>query len=129
MSEKEVTRRAFLTRASAFGLAAIGSGTILSACGGGDGNGGAASEAPAAEPSQPMAAEPDCSDLSGLTDAELQMRETLAYVEDSPYPEKRCDNCQLYIEPEGDAACGGCQIIKGPIAPQGYCTSWAAKVS
>ena len=67
--------------------------------------------------------------MSGLTDTEVQMRETLAYVEESTVPEKNCENCQLFIVAEAGAACGGCQIIKGPIAPGGYCNSWAAKVS
>jgi hypothetical protein len=57
------------------------------------------------------------------------MRQTLQYVEESPDPEKLCSNCQLYVAPEEGAACGGCQIIKGPIAPGGYCTSWAQKVT
>lgn len=129
MSKKDVTRRVFLTRASAFGLAAIGSGTLLSACGGGGESGGSASEAPAAEPAEPSAEAADCSDLSGLSDSDLQMRETLAYVDVSPHEDKVCHNCQLWKAPEGDAACGGCQIIKGPISPMGYCTSWAAKLS
>jgi hypothetical protein len=89
-------------------------------------------EEPAAE-AEAMAEEPmaeaGCNDLSGLTEADIQMRQTLQYVDESPEPEKLCSNCQLFIAPEGDAACGGCQVIKGPIAPGGYCTSWAQKVT
>ena len=132
MSEKELSRRTFLARASALGLVAVGSGALLSACGGGGGDGSGAAEAPAAQPEAPeapAAAADPCSDLSGLSDADLQMRSTLQYVDETADPEKFCDNCQLWKAPEGGAACGGCQIIKGPIAPKGYCTSWAARVS
>ena len=27
----------------------------------------------------------------------------------------------------GKNECGGCTLVKGPIHPQGYCNSWAAK--
>ena len=63
------------------------------------------------------------------TATDVQMRETLQYVEATADPAKTCDNCQLYVAAEAGAACGGCQIIKGPINPKGYCASWAAKVS
>lgn len=129
MSQKELSRRDFLLRTSALGAVALGSGAILSACGGGQEQ----AEAPAAmeeamPAEEPMAAASACDDLSGLTEADIQMRQTLQYVAESPKPDQLCSNCQLYVAPEGDAACGGCQIIKGPIAPGGYCTSWAAKV-
>lgn len=127
MSEKEVTRRSFLTRASAIGLA-VGSGAFLAACGGGDG-GSDMAEPQAMEPEAPAAAADQCNDVTGLTEAEVQMRQTLAYVDASPHADKLCSNCQLYIPAAEGASCGGCQIIKGPIAPGGYCTSWAAKVS
>jgi hypothetical protein len=81
------------------------------------------------EPEAPAAAADQCNDVTGLTEAEVQMRQTLAYVDASPHADKLCSNCQLYIPAEEGAPCGGCQIIKGPIAPGGYCTSWAAKVS
>lgn len=134
MSQKEVTRRAFLMRASTLGLAAIGSSAILSACGGGDKGGGSATtaETPAAAPETTEAAEAmaeGCGDLSGLTDAEIQMRETLVYVDESSVADKTCSNCQLYEDAPAGSACGGCQIIKGPIAPEGYCNSWVAKMS
>ena len=53
------------------------------------------------------------------------MRNSLQYVDNSPYPEKLCKNCEFW-QPEGAAECGGCQLIKGPIHPMGYCTSWVA---
>lgn len=67
-----------------------------------------------------------CKDTSGLTPAEKQMREQLAYVDKSPQAAKNCANCSFF-QSKGDNACGGCTLIKGPIHPQGYCNSWAEK--
>jgi hypothetical protein len=39
--------------------------------------------------------------------------------------EQRCDNCQFYIQPEGDAEMGGCQLVSGKIAPQAWCNIWS----
>lgn len=130
MSQKELSRRDFLLRTSALGAVALGSGAILSACGGGQEQphdpGAMEDHMPGEEP---MMADAACDDLSGLTDADIQMRETLQYVDVSTKEDQLCSNCQLYVVPEGDAPCGGCQIIKGPIAPGGWCSSWAAKVT
>ncbi len=127
MKNKDFSRRDFLLKASAIGAVAIGGSSVLAACGGKEG----ASEAPAAAPAAPQAAPKTaaatCNDLTGLTEQEKQMRTALQYADETTIPDKRCDNCQLYIEPEGDSACGGCKILKGPIAAAGYCTSWAAK--
>lgn len=134
MSKKELSRRDFLIRTSALGAVALGSGALLSACGGGQEQTQAPAGGEEAAPMDDQMAEPmaeaSCSDdLSGLSDADLQMRQTLQYVDKSPHPDKQCTGCQLFVPPEGDAPCGGCQIIKGPISPEGYCTSWAAKTT
>jgi hypothetical protein len=39
--------------------------------------------------------------------------------------EQRCDNCRFYIQPEGDAAVGGCELVSGEIAPQAWCNIWS----
>ena len=109
MTHKELTRRDFIRRASALGVASVGAGSILAACGGQD------------------TSSASCSDLTGLTDQEKQMRTQLQYVEVTTAEGKRCDNCQLWIAPTAGASCGGCQLIKGPIAPGGHCVSWAAR--
>jgi hypothetical protein len=69
-----------------------------------------------------------CDDPPGLTEAERAMRKTLAYTDQSPNAEKRCSNCQLYV-PKGPNACGGCQLLKGTVHPDGYCTSWVQKTA
>jgi hypothetical protein len=65
-----------------------------------------------------------CGDLTGLTGPEIEVRKNFDYVFKTPYPDKRCDNCKLWIAPVQNKLCGGCKIIKGPINPDGHCTAW-----
>lgn len=109
-----LSRRLFLQR---LGVAA-GAGVFLSACG--------PESAETGEAAPEMAEEGfSCLDTTGLTDMEVQMRQTLAYVDESPFPEKLCNNCQFWQPAATEGQCGGCQLLKGPIHPQGYCNSWA----
>jgi len=64
--------------------------------------------------------------LSGLSDVERTTRSTLKYQDQSPEAAKNCTNC-LQFQPAGEGQCGACKVLKGPVAPQGYCTTWAAK--
>lgn len=128
-----VTRRRFLQSLGVAGLVGVG-GTMLSACGGGsDDTGGSDADAGASSAESDAMAQADCSDLSGLTDAEKQQRQQMAkslgYVEESPEANKNCANCQLYVESEGGSGCGGCQLFPGPVYPEGYCNSWAPKAA
>lgn len=68
-----------------------------------------------------------CDDLSKVGEAELKKREGLGYVEKSPMPDKRCENCNLYTPPKEGQACGGCILFEGPVFEEGYCTYWAPK--
>lgn len=68
-----------------------------------------------------------CSDTSALTEAEVSVRNTFEYIDQSAIEDKNCANCTLYVMPEPGDSCGGCLTIKGPIHPQGYCTLWAAQ--
>lgn len=119
----DLSRKDFLKKLGLAGVAGVGATSFLTACGGGsseEGDSSSASESTGAAP---------CNDTSGLTDADINLREeTFKYVNETPYPEKRCDNCQLYIEPEAGSQCGGCSLFKGPVAPGGYCNSWAKKL-
>ncbi len=119
----ELTRKDFIRRSAVLGAVSVGASAVLAYCGGrppAEDEGEVASEAGSA-----------CSDLSGLTDAEKQQRQTmttnLKYVEKSEVAGQQCDNCQLYKVPEGGSACGGCQLFPGPVAAEGHCASWAAK--
>ncbi|MFT4604084.1 MAG: hypothetical protein ACI9W4_000804 [Rhodothermales bacterium] len=64
-------------------------------------------------------------DTAGLTEQEVAMRNSLAYVDVTPDAAKNCLNCSLYLAAAAGASCGGCNLLKGPIAPNGYCISWA----
>ena len=97
-----VQRRAFLTK---LGIGALAAGGVaaLAACG----KGGA-----------PTA----CPDPTGGSNP---TRTALKYVDVSPNPDKKCDNCAQYVPGEG---CGKCKIFSdSPVAAGGYCDSWAKK--
>ncbi len=70
---------------------------------------------------------PKCDDTTGLTQEEIEQRKNLQYTDYSPEPNKKCNNCALYVVAEGNSPCGKCNLIKGPISPEGWCTSWVPK--
>jgi hypothetical protein len=69
-----------------------------------------------------------CNDVSALSDAEKAARSALQYVDKSPYPDKKCKLCNLYLPAAEASQCGGCQVVKGPVHPEGYCTAFVKKV-
>lgn len=114
--EGSTSRRLFLQKVAQFGTAGLAT-VLLAACGGGEsGEGG-----------ESAAASSGCTvDESSLAEEVQQSRQSVQYVAETPNPEQRCDNCNLYEQPEGDAACGGCQVVQGPIHPEGWCSLWVA---
>ncbi len=121
MKKDDITRRNFLVKLSAATGLSVGAGAFLSACGGGKSDQAPATEAPEIEAPAVAAS---CDDVSGLSDADVNLRTTLQYVDESPDTEKTCKNCALFVIPEGESPCGTCTLLKGPIAAGGYCTSW-----
>ena len=69
-----------------------------------------------------------CSNLSGVSENDIALRQKLGYVKESPIPDNRCNNCNLYLPPGADKDCGRCMLFKGPVYPSGYCTYWAPRV-
>jgi hypothetical protein len=67
-----------------------------------------------------------CTDTSALSPEELTLRGTLAYSDTTNDPTKLCSGCQLF-KPAGENQCGACQLVKGPINPNGSCKSWVKK--
>lgn len=67
-----------------------------------------------------------CTDVSGLTEEQKQIRRSLEYTDASPFADKRCNNCKVFKAPGSGQECGGCAVVPGPIHPQGYCTAWTA---
>ncbi|MFT3923022.1 MAG: high-potential iron-sulfur protein [Myxococcales bacterium] len=69
-----------------------------------------------------------CSDVGGLSEPEKMARSALQYADQSPQPDKHCRDCHLFVAAPAPSQCGSCQVVKGPIHPNGYCTAWAKKV-
>jgi len=105
-TKNSISRKAFLGKISMLGLAGAGAGVFLKGCGNGDAE---------ADP---------CGDLSGLSESDIQLRETLNYVAETPNPSERCDNCEYWVEDQHGEQCGGCTLFAGPVHPAGWCSSW-----
>lgn len=142
MSNEKITRKDFLKKLSFVGVAGLGASSLLAACGGGkkeasnqtaqsssQGGSDTATAGAAASSGQYATAEGPCSDLSGVPEQDQKTRKTLQYTNKSPYPDKHCSNCNFFLKNKYGDKCGGCQLFKGPINPNGHCTSWTAKMS
>lgn len=70
---------------------------------------------------------PTCDDTSGLAKDDVQARRDHKYVDTGPDPAKRCAGCQQYRGAPSENACGGCEVLKGPVSPLGSCDLFAAK--
>ena len=102
------SRRDFLARFAAAGVV-IGAPTLLAACGGGT-------------PSTASA----CEGYASLSPEELQVRQSLQYVDPSPIADQTCSNCLQYVAP-AEGVCGGCKLFAGPVLASGHCISWVAQ--
>ena len=67
-----------------------------------------------------------CTDTSALSADEKQARDGVSYVDKSTDNAKNCSNCAQFKAGAADQ-CGSCNVVKGPINPDGYCKIWAAK--
>ena len=67
-----------------------------------------------------------CTDTAGLSPTDVQTRTALQYHDHTTDPAKPCRTCRLFRS-AGEAACGGCEVVKGPINPGGGCAAWAAR--
>ena len=101
-----MNRKDFIKQLPFLGIAFLGGGLLLQSC------------------SKSTTDEDPCADLSKLSTDEKQTRNDLRYISKSPYPDKLCSNCELWIAPEEGKTCGGCEIMEGPINPNGHCSAW-----
>ena len=101
-----MNRKDFLKKLPLLCVAFAGSGLLLKSCG------------------QSTTDEDPCSDLSKLSADEKQTRNDFRYISKSQFPDQLCSNCELWIAPEEGKTCGGCEIMEGPINPNGYCSAW-----
>lgn len=65
-------------------------------------------------------------DSSAMTQADINKRKQLGYVDQTPMAEYHCSNCALFMPPKEGSKSGGCQLFKGPVNGNGYCTYWVA---
>lgn len=63
-----------------------------------------------------------------LSQQEIQVRQSLKYVDQSPITHRTCLNCKVFTLPKQGFSCGGCKIVPGPIHKNGYCTAWIARI-
>jgi hypothetical protein len=69
-----------------------------------------------------------CLDYSDLSEEDIKKRKSLGFVEKAPAESKHCANCNLYLPAQQGEECGRCQLFKGPVPPEAYCTYWAPQV-
>ncbi len=125
MKHNKQPRRVFLKNAFSTGLAITGLTGIAASCTGNTDQ-EEKTETPAAAPESPSAASTDdCKDFSQVPQAEIEKRKSLGYEEVTPFTDKQCDNCQLFIPPKEGHTCGGCMLFKGPVYAEAHCTYWA----
>jgi hypothetical protein len=132
-----LNRREFFQRAAVLGAMAAGAGSLLAACkkgnggagtSGGDGNqagGGGGGGGGGAGGANQAGEALSCMDTTNLTPAQIKVRKSLNYTDESPKPEQLCSNCQ-HFKPAGGGGCGGCAVVPGPIHPDGWCSTWVA---
>lgn len=77
---------------------------------------------------KPTVAVDTCTDFSGVSEKDMQARQKLGYVKESPISDMQCSNCNLWLPPPAGIACGKCMILKGPVYASAYCTYWAPQV-
>jgi High potential iron-sulfur protein len=70
-----------------------------------------------------------CDDLSSLTPEQIEERKGYNYNKESPYPTKKCINCEFWLEPEEGSSCGSCGLFEGPVHVNGYCDQWVLNES
>jgi hypothetical protein len=68
-----------------------------------------------------------CTDTSRLSSAELTLRTTLGYSEQSTEVARQCRACLQFVAAPTEGQCGTCKIVKGPINPSGNCKSFVAR--
>jgi hypothetical protein len=78
---------------------------------------------------KPAKAVDACEDFSQVTEADLKARQKMGYVKQSPIAESKCKNCQLFLPLKDSPACGKCQLFKGPVLVEAYCTYWAPQMA
>jgi len=119
MDDKELSRRSFLSL-TLMGCLSLSTISLLASC-------KKKPEMEKQKEAETAEGKEPCTDISGPTDQEKQTRTVNHYVDDSTIEGKECEGCSFFIKPAFGDPCGTCQIVKGPIDPDGYCNAWVAK--
>jgi hypothetical protein len=67
-----------------------------------------------------------CAEAPGLEPQAAIVRSTLGYVDRATDAARSCLSCNHFTS-AGDAACGTCRLVRGPIHPSGSCRVWVAR--
>jgi hypothetical protein len=126
MSDRSFSRRDFLLTIGAAGAASAALAGCEPAAPPADQPPTAETMPPTAEPTNGVVAA-ECPGYDQLSDADLSVRRTLNYADVTPEPGQYCHNCRFKIEGDEWGECIGCQLFPGPVAPEGWCSSWAAE--
>jgi hypothetical protein len=122
------SRRTFLKQAIGIGAVGLFVPGLLTACGNENAAERVETETGPNDGTSPEAAVPGkCEGSTDLPAWDRVARQAVNYVDKSPQADKSCANCQFFKQPAAGVACGGCEIVAGPIAPEGYCNAWAAQ--
>jgi hypothetical protein len=70
-----------------------------------------------------------CEGEESLSIADQTTRQAVGYVDQAADAGKTCANCRFFQQSTAEAGCGSCEVVKGPIAPGGYCTTWVAQAA
>lgn len=55
------------------------------------------------------------------------LRVSMNYVSKAADAAQSCATCGFFAADEAKPACGGCQIMSGPVDAAGHCDSWSPK--
>jgi len=119
------SRRTFLKQLVAISATGLVGATLLTACG--KAEGGERSETdtgPTDQTSPGTTVLEKCQESADLPILDITARQAVNYVDESPQPDKDCANCRFFKQPATGTVCGGCDIVRGAIAPEGYCNAW-----
>ena len=115
----KISRKDFIKNIFFSGTILFGVSTLLAAC-------STEQKKPASENSGQSSSDP-CNDVSDLSDADLATRKQYNYTGQTPNQDKFCSNCLHWHPATGSGPCGTCELVKGPINPNGYCDQWMEK--
>jgi hypothetical protein len=114
-----ISRKDFVKNLFISGVMLLGGSTLMAACGG--------NQNKTQSPASNQSLNDPCSDVSNLSDSDLATRKQFNYMGRTPNKDKFCSNCLHWRGLTGNGPCGTCELVKGPINPNGYCDQWMQK--